>query len=52
MWEDDRIWLPMLLKGEHFRARWIFDEDRMLDYELEQLAPGAIADRVRADQVL
>jgi len=34
MWEDDRIWLPMMLRGEHFRGRWIFDGDRMLDYEL------------------
>lgn len=34
MWEDDGIWLPMLLRGERFRGRWIFDGDRMLDYEL------------------
>jgi len=34
MWEDDAIWLPMLLRGERFRGRWIFDGDRMLDYEL------------------
>jgi 8-oxo-dGTP diphosphatase len=34
MWEDDGIWLPMLLQGERFQGRWIFDGDRMLDYEL------------------
>ena len=34
MWEDDRIWLPMLLRGERFQGRWIFDGDTMLDYEL------------------
>ena len=34
MWEDDGIWFPMLLRGERFRGRWIFDGDRMLDYEL------------------
>ena len=34
MWEDDGIWLPMLLRGERFQGRWIFDGDRMLDYEL------------------
>ena len=34
MWEDDCIWLPMLLRGELFQGRWIFDGDRMLDYEL------------------
>ena len=26
MWEDDRIWLPMMLAGKAFRAKWIFDE--------------------------
>ena len=35
MWEDDRIWLPMLLRGERFTSRWIFDGDKMLDYELK-----------------
>jgi len=41
MWEDDRIWLPLLLKGQRFTANWIFDEDRMVDYELQELpAPG------------
>jgi 8-oxo-dGTP diphosphatase len=35
MWEDDRIWLPLALAEQPFTARWIFDGDRMLDYELE-----------------
>ena len=34
MWEDDHIWLPMLLRGERFQGRWLFDGDTMLDYEL------------------
>ena len=34
MWEDDRLWSPMLLRGEQFQGRWLFDDDRMLDYEL------------------
>ena len=34
MWEDDRIWLPMLLDDELFQGRWIFDGDKMLEYEL------------------
>jgi 8-oxo-dGTP diphosphatase len=34
MWEDDKIWLPMMLRGERFHGRWIFDGDSMLDYEL------------------
>ena len=36
MWEDDRLWIPMMLRGERFDGRWIFDGDRMLDYELLQ----------------
>lgn len=44
MWEDDVIWLPMLLRGEAFRANWIFDGDRMVDHEFEPLDhPGPFA---------
>lgn len=35
MWEDDRLWLPLLLKGQPFRGRFIFDGDHMLDDEVE-----------------
>ena len=35
MWEDDKYWLPMLVRGERFQTKWIFDGDRMLDYEIE-----------------
>jgi len=35
MWEDDKHWLPMLIRGERFQTRWIFDGDRMLDYAIE-----------------
>jgi hypothetical protein len=35
MWEDDKYWLPMLIRGERFQTRWIFDGDRMLDYAIE-----------------
>jgi 8-oxo-dGTP diphosphatase len=34
MWEDDHIWLPMMIEGRKFQSRWIFDGDRMVDYEL------------------
>ena len=35
MWEDDRYWLPKLIRGEKFQTRWIFDGDSMLDYDIE-----------------
>ena len=34
MWEDDKYWLPMVIRGERFQARWIFDGDRMADHEI------------------
>ena len=43
MWEDDKIWLPMVIAGTPFTASWVFDDDRMLDYELkevESVKPG------------
>jgi len=35
MWEDDKYWLPMVVRGERFQTRWIFDGDRMVDYAME-----------------
>jgi 8-oxo-dGTP diphosphatase len=35
MWEDDRLWVPLVLEGRPFRGRYIFDADSMLDHELE-----------------
>lgn len=32
MWEDDRIWIPHLLEGRPFEGRFLFDDDRMLDW--------------------
>ena len=38
MWEDDRIWLPLLLAGETFSGRFVFDGDVMLDAEVDVLS--------------
>ena len=43
MWEDDRIWLPMVIAGQSFSAEWLFDDDKMLDYRLrkvDEVLPG------------
>lgn len=34
MWEDDRLWLPLLLARRPFRGRYLFDGDLLLDHEL------------------
>jgi 8-oxo-dGTP diphosphatase len=43
MWEDDRMWLPYVIDGQCFSARWIFDDDRMLDHDIrlvDTVVPG------------
>jgi 8-oxo-dGTP diphosphatase len=35
MWEDDHLWLPLVIAGRRFAGRWIFDGDRMLDHTLD-----------------
>jgi len=38
MWADDRIWIPLMLEGRRFEARFVFDGDLML-WHLLQAAP-------------
>ncbi len=35
MWEDDAVWLPLLLQNQPFRGRFVFDGERMVAQELE-----------------
>jgi len=37
MWEDDRHWLPLMLKGNKFQGRFIFDGERMESCEVEEV---------------
>jgi 8-oxo-dGTP diphosphatase len=34
MWADDRVWLPILLRGGTFSGRFVFEGDSMLDHQL------------------
>ena len=34
MWADDKIWIPIMLRGEFFAGRFLFDEDTMLGYSV------------------
>ncbi len=42
MWADDREWLPLLIAGRAFRARYVFDGETMLSQEMELLPEGAV----------
>ena len=35
MWDDDRVWLPYLIERQLFSGRFLFEGDRLLDYELD-----------------
>lgn len=37
MWADDATWLPHLLADRHFRGRYVFDGDAMLEHHIEVL---------------
>jgi 8-oxo-dGTP diphosphatase len=37
MWEDDHLWLPLVLDRIGFTGRYVFDGDTMLDHEVEIL---------------
>ncbi len=39
MWEDDIIWLPRALDGAYIDGRFIFEDDRMISYTLEESTP-------------
>lgn len=34
MWQDDELWFPHLLAHQRFDGRFVFDDDRMVDYHL------------------
>ena len=36
MWEDDRLWLPMLMEGKKFEGWFIFDDRKMVDAKVEE----------------
>ncbi len=37
MWADDPFWLPLMLRGQAFNGRFLFDGDDLVDYELDLL---------------
>jgi 8-oxo-dGTP diphosphatase len=41
MWDDDAIWLPMVLAGAHIRGRFTYEGERMLDHQVLSRPPGS-----------
>jgi len=43
MWQDDRLWVPLMLERRPFRGRFVFDDDVMVDHllETEERAAGS-----------
>ena len=37
MWEDDKLWLPLMLAGKKFTGKFLFDDDKMLGHELREV---------------
>ena len=35
MWQDDKIWLPEVLRGNKVRGWFTFEEENLLDHRLE-----------------
>ena len=35
MWEDDVLWLPRILNGTRCSGRYVFESDKLLDYQLD-----------------
>jgi 8-oxo-dGTP diphosphatase len=36
MWEDDKLWLPLAMKGKYIKGCFIFDNDKMLSQMIEE----------------
>jgi 8-oxo-dGTP diphosphatase len=36
MWEDDRLWIPLMLDGRPFRGYFVFEGDAMLDSRIDE----------------
>lgn len=37
MWEDDMLWMPLMLHGIPFKGTFLFDGDRLLDARLDTI---------------
>jgi 8-oxo-dGTP diphosphatase len=47
MWADDALWLPLLLRRQRFRGRFVFDGEVMLEHELEILGAQSFPESLK-----
>lgn len=40
MWADDRLWIPLMLRGKGFHGVFLFDGDEMLDHRVREVPYG------------
>lgn len=38
MWEDDKIWLPLVINKKYFWAKFWFKDEKMLKYNLQEMS--------------
>jgi 8-oxo-dGTP diphosphatase len=50
MWQDNPLWLPLLLAGIPFSGRYLFEGDRLLDHEIEHRFVGAPMNHVGSNR--
>ena len=39
MWADDRLWIPLMLRGAQFEGQFLFDGDELLGQTVRERAP-------------
>jgi 8-oxo-dGTP diphosphatase len=55
MWKDDELWLPWMFAGRKFAGRFVFEDDAMLAWHLEERAEvsfelsAAVSDLARGE---
>ena len=37
MWEDDDHWLPRVISGNYVKARFIYENEKVLDFDIAKL---------------
>lgn len=58
MWADDLLWFPWMFARRHFAGRFVFDDDAMTAYRLEERSsvsfelPEAVQDRAEGEVLI